>query len=156
AAAREIAAGLVARGIVPGDRVCILAQTCLDWLLSDIGILLAGGVTVPIYPSNTAEQCEYIVRDSGAKVVILQDAVQLETLMALRDHLLTVTAFVQMTGDVAKTATGGNFVLSMDALRFAGRAWLETHAKELDEHAETVAAESMFTIIYTSGTTGNP
>jgi long-chain acyl-CoA synthetase len=156
AASREIAAGLVARGIVPGDRVCVLAQTCLDWILSDIGILLAGGVTVPIYPSNTAEQCEYIVRDSGAKVVILEDPVQLEKLMARRDHLLTVTAFVQMTGDVAKTATGGNFVLSLDALRFAGRAWLEAHAKELDEHAETVAPDSMFTIIYTSGTTGDP
>src|SRR5206468_1228586 len=85
-AAREIAAGLVGRGIVPGDRVCVLAQTCLDWILSDIGILLAGGVTVPIYPSNTAEQCEYIVRDSGAKVVIVEDAAQLEKLMGLRDH----------------------------------------------------------------------
>src|SRR5678815_2198319 len=59
-AAREIAAGLVSRGIVPGDRVCLLAQTCLDWILCDLGILLAGGVTVPIYPSNTAEQSEFI------------------------------------------------------------------------------------------------
>src|SRR5207302_11080169 len=48
--AREIAAGLVGRGVVPGDRVCVVAQTCLDWILCDIGILLAGGVTVPIYP----------------------------------------------------------------------------------------------------------
>jgi long-chain acyl-CoA synthetase len=174
AAAREIAAGLVGRGIVPGDRVCVLAQTCLDWILSDIGILLAGAVTVPIYPSNTAEQCEYIVRDSGAKVVIVEDAAQLEKLMGLRDHLLTVTAFVHMGGDaklerpdargrsvvaladVAKGEAAGNFVLSLDALRAAGRAWLGAHARELDAHAETVASESMFTIIYTSGTTGNP
>ena len=83
-APRRSAAGLVVRGIVPGDRVCLLAQTCLEWILSDLGILLAGGVTVPIYPSNTAEQCEYIVRDSGAKIVIVEDAAQLEKLMGLK------------------------------------------------------------------------
>src|SRR5579859_4902926 len=57
AAAQEIAAGLVASGVVPGDRVCLLAQTRVEWALCDVGILLAGGVTVPIYASNTAEQC---------------------------------------------------------------------------------------------------
>jgi long-chain acyl-CoA synthetase len=172
AAAREIAGGLVARGIVPGDRVCLLAQTCLEWILSDIGILLAGGVTVPIYPSNTAEQSEYIVRDSGAKVVIVEDALQLEKLMGLRDHLLTVTAFVHMRGDVQLEkpdargrslvaladvkGVSDDFVLSLEALRALGRTWAAAHPKELDAHAETVTRESMFTIIYTSGTTGNP
>src|SRR4029077_7953521 len=61
AAAREIAAGLVARGVVPGDRVCLVSQSRLEWVLADLGILMAGGVTVPIYASNTAEQCEFIV-----------------------------------------------------------------------------------------------
>jgi len=71
AAAREIAAGLITLGIVPGDRVCILSQTRLEWVLADVAILLAGGIAVPIYASNTAEQCEFIVRDAGAKVVIV-------------------------------------------------------------------------------------
>jgi long-chain acyl-CoA synthetase len=173
-AAREIAGGLVARGIVPGDRVCVLAQTCLDWILSDLGILLAGGVTVPIYPSNTAEQCEYIVRDSGAKAVILEDALQLEKLMSVRDRLLTVTAFVHMRGDVqlekpdargrsvvaladvkGRTGAGEDFVLSLEAVRALGKTWAATHAGELDARA-AVDRDSMFTIIYTSGTTGNP
>jgi long-chain acyl-CoA synthetase len=175
AVAREIAAGLVTRGLVPGDRVCVLAQTNLDWILCDVGVLLAGGVVVPIYPSNTAEQCEYIVRDAGAKIVVVEDAAQLEKLMDLRDHLLTVTAFVHMAGDstldkpdargrttvaladvVKQGPSTGDFVVSLEALRGAGRAWLATHAAELDGHAETVAPDSMFTIIYTSGTTGTP
>jgi long-chain acyl-CoA synthetase len=172
AAAREIGAGLVARGIVPGDRVCILAQTSLEWALCDVGILLAGGVTVPIYPSNTAEQCEFIVRDSGAKIVIVDDAVQLEKVLSVRDHLFTVTSVVHAGGDVkldkpdargrtsvalADVAQGaGNLALSLEALRTAGRAWLASHPGELDGHAETVTRESMFTIIYTSGTTGTP
>jgi long-chain acyl-CoA synthetase len=171
-AAREIAGGLVARGLVPGDRVCVLSQTRLEWILADIGILLAGGVTVPIYASNTAEQCEFIVRDAGAKLVIVEDAGQLDKVVGLRDRLFTVTGLVHIAGDVkldkpdargrtaltvADVAKGaGDFVMSLDALRAAGRTWLAAHPGELDAHAETVSPESMFTIIYTSGTTGNP
>ena len=173
AAAREIAGGLVARGVVPGDRVCVLAQTNLEWILSDVGILLAGGVTVPIYPSSTAEQCEFIVRDSGAKIVILEDAAQLEKILSVRDHLLTVTAIVHMAGDAKlekADARGRSVVTLAEVTRgltdlvavarrrcaAAGRTWLAAHAGELDGHAETVAPDSMFTIIYTSGTTGTP
>jgi long-chain acyl-CoA synthetase len=173
-AAREIAAGLVARGVVPGDRICLVSQTRVEWVLADIAILLAGGVTVPIYASNTAEQCEFIVRDAGAKVVIVEDAVQLEKLKAVRDRLFTVTSVVYIGGDVkldkpdesgrvmvgiaeaSQGLTAGGFVQSLAVLRAAGRTWLAAHAGELDSHAETVAPDSMFTIIYTSGTTGNP
>jgi long-chain acyl-CoA synthetase len=174
-AAREIAAGLVGRGVGPGDRVCVVAQTCLDWILCDVGILLAGGVTVPIYPSNTAEQCEYIVRDAGAKIVVVEDASQLEKLLGARDHLLTVASIVCMGGDakleradargrasvaladvMAASKVEGDFVVSLAAMRAAGRTWLGAHGAELDARTETVAADSMFTIIYTSGTTGNP
>lgn len=171
-AAREIAGGLVARGLVPGDRVCVLAQTNLEWILCDVGILFAGGVTVPIYPSNTAEQCEFIVRDSGAKVVVVEDAAQLEKLLSVRDHLLTVTSVVHMHGDaklekpdargrtsvaLADAVKGAaDLVMPLESLRAAGRTWLAAHAAELDERAAAVSGDSMFTIIYTSGTTGVP
>jgi long-chain acyl-CoA synthetase len=153
-AAQEIAAGLVAAGVVPGDRVCLVAQTRLEWALCDVGILLAGGVTVPIYASNTSEQCEFIIRDAGAKLVIVEDAVQRDKVLPLRDRLFTVTAMVQ----IADEAPAGDFVRSLAALRASGRSWLDAHkgAEALDAHAETVGPESMFTIVYTSGTTGTP
>jgi long-chain acyl-CoA synthetase len=154
-AVREIAAGLVAGGVVPGDRVCLLAQTRVEWALCDVAILLAGGVTVPIYASNTAEQCEFIIRDAGAKLVIVEDDAQRDKVLPLRDRLFTVTRLIQIDradGDGA----GGDFVQSLAALRGAGRSWLGGHARELDAHAETVGPESMFTIVYTSGTTGTP
>jgi long-chain acyl-CoA synthetase len=163
--AREIAAGLVARGVVPGDRVCLLSQTRLEWVLADIAILLAGGVTVPIYASNTAEQCEFIVRDAGAKIVMVEDAVQRDKLMPLRDKLFTVAHLIQMTGDppvglTPPPVSGGpapsRFVQSLAEVRAAGRQWGLAHPGELDAHAETVGPESLFTIIYTSGTTGVP
>ncbi len=166
ASAREIAAGLVARGVVPGDRICIVSQTRLEWVLSDIAILLAGGVTVPIYASNTAEQCEFIVRDAGAKIVLVEDATQRDKLVGLRDKLFTVAHLVQLTGDAPVGLTPpplsgdapptSRFVQSLAELRAAGRQWGVAHPGELDAHAETVAPESMFTIIYTSGTTGVP
>jgi long-chain acyl-CoA synthetase len=152
AAAREIAAGLVAAGVVPGDRICLLAQTRVEWGLCDIAILLAGGVTVPIYASNTAEQSEFIIRDCGAKIVIVEDVAQRDKLLPLRDRLFTVTAMVQ----IAEEPGGGDFVRSLAALRDDGRRWLETNAGALDAHAETVGPESLFTIVYTSGTTGTP
>ena len=171
-AAREIAAGLVAQGVVPGDRICLLSQTRLEWLLCDIGILLAGGVTVPIYASNTPEQCEFIIRDCGAKMVIVEDAAQIDKLVPLRHRLFTVMSLVHIAGDatlerpdakgrtsvsITEAVQGANdFVESLEALRTAGRAWSGAHPDELARHGETVGPESTFTIIYTSGTTGNP
>ena len=93
--AREIAAGLVARGVLPGDRICLVSQTRMEWVLCDLAILLAGGVTVPIYASNTAEQCEFIIRDAGAKIVIVEDESQRDKLLPLRDKLFTVTCLIQ-------------------------------------------------------------
>jgi long-chain acyl-CoA synthetase len=173
ATAREIAAGLVARGVLPGDRICLVSQTRVEWVLCDLAILLAGGVTVPIYASNTAEQCEFIIRDAGAKIVIVEDEAQRDKLLPLRDKLFTVTCLIQLVGEPptgltptpAAAAMGGlggaaavapRFVQSLSEVRGAGREWAGAHPNELDSHGETVAPESLFTIIYTSGTTGIP
>ena len=150
AAAREIAAGLVAAGLVPGDRVCLLSQTRLEWALCDIAILLAGGVTVPIYASNTAEQCEFIVRDAGAKLVIVEDDGQREKVASLRDRLLTVTAVIQIDGEPPRTAAQ-----PLAELRAAGRQALQADPALLASRGQ-VEPESLFTIVYTSGTTGTP
>ena len=158
AAAQEIAAGLVAAGVVPGDRVCLLAQTRVEWALCDVGILLAGGVTVPIYASNTAEQCEFIIRDAGAKIVIVEDVTQRDKVLPRRERLSTVTGIVQ----IEEEAPAGDAVRSLAAVRADGRRWLEAQkgpgaaADLLAAHAETVGPESLFTIVYTSGTTGTP
>ena len=156
-AAREIAAGFIAMGLRPGDRVCLLSQTRLEWVLCDLGILLAGGVTVPIYASNTAEQCEFIIRDAGAKILLVEDDGQRDKLLPLRDRLFTVTGAVQLAGAVTGAGTNlGDFVRPLAALRAAGRDWLGAPGHDLDAQAETLGPESMFTIVYTSGTTGVP
>ena len=105
--------------------------------------------------SNTAEQCEFIIRDAGAKIVIVEDAAQRDKVLPLRDRLFTVTGIVQ----IADEAPAGDAVRSLAALRDDGTALAggaQGRRRRSSGHAETVGPESMFTIVYTSGTTGTP
>jgi len=172
-AAREIAAGLAALGVGRADTVCLLSQTRLEWVLCDVGILLAGAATVPIYASNTGEQCAFIARDAGAKVIIAEDAAQLEKVLPLAAQMPGIR-FVYLTGDcqlekpdakgrsaVALTevmagARSGTVPVSLDELRASGRTWAQSHAEELERRGRGLTPNDLFTIIYTSGTTGNP
>jgi long-chain acyl-CoA synthetase len=149
-AAREMAAGFVAAGLLPGDRICLLSQTRVEWVLCDVAILLAGGVTVPIYASNTPEQCEFIVRDAGAKLVIVEDDGQRDKIAGIRDRLLTVTGLVQIAGEPPRPAAR-----SLAELREAGRKALAGDPGLLASRG-AANPDSLFTIVYTSGTTGTP
>jgi long-chain acyl-CoA synthetase len=166
--ARELAAGLVELGVAPGDRVCIVSQTRLEWVICDVAILMAGAITVPIYPSSTADQSAFIVNDAGARVVITEDAAQLEKLLSVRAALPSVQAFVYMAGDVALERADARgrtsiriddvrprddaSVRSLAELRAAGAVHPRGHAPG----EAAIGPDDPFTIIYTSGTTGNP
>jgi long-chain acyl-CoA synthetase len=139
-ASLEIAAGLAALGIAKGDRVCLLANTRPEWFMCDIGVLMAGAATVPIYQSNTPEQCQYIVDDSGARVVIAENAAQAAKVKNVKI----------VTMDAADGAT------TLATLRESGRKWLGDHAGALERTWEAIEPTQMFTIVYTSGTTGPP
>jgi long-chain acyl-CoA synthetase len=172
-AAREIAGGLLALGVGLGERSCILANTRPEWLYCDLGILMAGGVTVPIYQSNLAHECEYIVNDSGAKVVFVENPQQLDKIMAERGKLKNVVkviyfdATVQLEKPDAKGRTtlsnddvvpagDKSLILSLAELRAEGQKWLGAHAGELEKRWEKIQPEDSFTFVYTSGTTGPP
>src|SRR4051794_18046203 len=83
---RGLARGLAALGIVPGDRVCVLGSTRPEWTLADCAILAAGATSVPIYHTNSPEECRYVLEHSGARAVICEDAGQLAKVDAVRAH----------------------------------------------------------------------
>ncbi|MCC6994943.1 MAG: long-chain fatty acid--CoA ligase [Deltaproteobacteria bacterium] len=176
-AAREIAAGLRALGVKTGDRVCMLANTRWEWLACDVGILMAGAVTVPIYQSNLAEQCQYIINDSGAAAVIVEDPHQLDKLVSgdIWSTLTTVNKVIYFTERaklerpdkhgrtelsleqvVSKTHVAAPKVSSLDSLRAEGKAWLAGNPGVLEKAWDEMGPDHIFTIVYTSGTTGPP
>jgi long-chain acyl-CoA synthetase len=145
---REIALGLIDLGIQPGERVSILCNTRPEWTYADFAISSAGAVVVPIYPTNSPEECEWVAGNSEAVAVICEDAGQVAKIAAVRDRLpsLRHLIVVDPTGDAGDA-------ISLDALRERGRGGDEA---ALEQRMNGARPEDPFTFIYTSGTTGPP
>jgi long-chain acyl-CoA synthetase len=142
----ELAHGLIALGVGPGERVAILAETRPEWTYASLAISGAGAVVVPIYPTNSSKECAWVLGDSGAKVVICDSADQVAKIAEVRDEL-DALEHVVVTEDDAEGA------ITFDELRERGR---EADADEAGRRRDAVGADDPYTIIYTSGTTGNP
>jgi long-chain acyl-CoA synthetase len=173
AASREIAAGLSALGLAPGERAAVLASTRAEWMYADIGVLMAGAVTVPIYQSSLPDECAYIIGDSGARIVFAENPHQLEKLVAVRERLGGVQKVVYFDAqarlekpdakgrltlslDDVLDASAKDWVVSLEALRAAGKKWLGEHPGELERRFADVKPSDLLTLVYTSGTTGPP
>src|SRR3954447_22972488 len=83
-AVREIAGGLASLGVESGDRVAILCGTVPEWTLADFGAFCAGATVVPVYHTNSPEECEYVLSHSGANVILLEDAAQAKKIATVR------------------------------------------------------------------------
>jgi long-chain acyl-CoA synthetase len=145
---REIALGLIDLGIAPGERVCILCTTRPEWTYADFAISSSGAVVVPIYPTNSAEECEWVVGNSEACAVVCENAEQVAKIVAVRERLpnLRHIVVVDPSGEVADA-------IALDDLRKRGRGG---DGRALRERMDAVSPEDPFTFIYTSGTTGPP
>jgi long-chain acyl-CoA synthetase len=153
---RAMAGGLVDLGLQPGERVVLLAATRPEWVELDLAILVAGGITVPIYPSNLAPECGYIIWNSEAAVVIAENAKQLTKVREVlrtgfdldgRQHQATVRHVITIddTGDVE--------ALTLSQLMERGR---RVPVSVLEQRYGRVGRQDLATIVYTSGTTGPP
>jgi len=152
-AAREIALGLMALGLSRGDRVAILSTTRLEWCLADMGAILGGFVTVPIYPSNLPDQVEYILAHSRARVVFVEDEPQHDKVAGARSRLPHLSSVVMMTGGAEE---GKESATTLSALRERGKEHGSANPGALEARTEEILPSDDLTIIYTSGTTGPP
>jgi long-chain acyl-CoA synthetase len=143
---RELAQGLIALGIEKGDKVALLGNTRVEWTYFDYAALTAGAIVVPIYQTNSPEECEYVLENSDARVVIIEDEAQLEKIRAVRGRCPKLEHVIRMTG------TGGGAISQAELIERGGTLaegdWVARY--------ESVTPADICTFIYTSGTTGPP
>jgi len=143
---RPLALGLVDLGVERGDKVSILANTRPEWTYFDFAALSIGAIVVPIYQTNSPEECQYVLENSDAKVIVVEDDEQLEKVRRVRDQLPLLEHVVRMTGSSDDAISG-------DELAARGS---RHDASEWERLWSAVTPEDICTFIYTSGTTGPP
>jgi long-chain acyl-CoA synthetase len=150
---RAIAAGLLSLGLHREERVGILCNTRLEWLLCDLGILSAGGATTTVYPSSTAEESAFILADSETRYAFAEDDKQLAKLAAHKAEIPTLQKVILIDGTPPK---GDGWVMTLTELEAAGAAFLAKDPRAVDDALGGIKGEHLATLIYTSGTTGRP
>jgi long-chain acyl-CoA synthetase len=157
---QEIGLGLIDLGIQPGERVCILANTRPEWSYADMGATSAGAVVVPIYQTNSPEECLWVISDSDACAIICEDSEQLAKIEAIRDQVPNLRTIIVMEPPAGESDGNGAApeapaleAIPLEQVRARGR---ERTADELEARRAAVRPEDPFTFIYTSGTTGPP
>jgi long-chain acyl-CoA synthetase len=150
---RYLSAGLHTIGIGRGDRVAIFAESRPEWTLVDLATLGVGATLVPVYPTVTAEQAAYVIRDSGARLVVLSGQSLLEKLLAELPGLPAVERVVAFD---PVSAPEGVRVESLDEIEALGAELVQIDPEYPERLAAEIRPDDVASLIYTSGTTGNP
>ncbi len=148
----QLAMGLRALGVMPGDRVALISENRYEWALTDLATVGMGAVLVPIYPTLTAEQCGYILGNAEVKVAITSSPAQLDKLRAASAGLSHIETLIAM--EPAPPAQGRERSFA-DVMKL-GEAARAAEPGLFRQLADAVRSEQLATIIYTSGTTGDP
>ena len=154
---RELSLGFKQFGLNQGDRVALVADSCPEWTITDLAILTAGAVTVPIYPTLAAGQMKRILADCAARLVIVSDETQAEKMRSIRSELPNLKAMVVIEQEAKCIKNENEHLLASVAKggrdRLVSEDGLE---KRFRDTAQSISPDAIATIIYTSGTTGEP
>ncbi len=154
---RAVSVGLTSVGVQPGDRVALICESRPEWAISDLAVLTAGAITVPVYPTQSAAQVRYILQDCGARVAIVSSAEQVDKLRRVWDDLpeLQVVAVV----DTAGVLRDDERIRPLKEIEALGRWQLQEDPLMADRYRANVlmrGEHELATIVYTSGTSGEP
>ena len=154
-AVRELAAGLQALGLEPGQTASILANTVVEWVLADVAVLSCGAVSNGIYPTDAASQVHYLCEDSATRVLFVEDDEQLDKALEVREQLPLLRKIVVFDMKGLRDLDDPD-VMSLDALRDLGRQRLAQHPDCVEQSSAACQPEDLAILVYTSGTTGKP
>ena len=148
ALAKQIGLALKSSGMEKADKISILSQCRMEWVACDMGIIGMGGITAPIYHSNTPEQVQYIVEHSEAKFIFLENQEQLDKMLKIWNRLPNVKKIIvfdsYVPNDISNVTTLNKFIQT------------GVDDDSFEEHIEESDPNDAISFIYTSGTTGNP
>ena len=153
--AQHMALGLAALGFESGEVGAILANTRWEWSASDYAILMAGGVSCGIYPTDAAPQVQYLCADSASTVLFVEDDEQLDKALSVRDGLPRLRKIIVMDMDGLHDLSDPQ-VMGLEDLMALGQAHGQAHPQLLQQRLDSRRAEDLAILIYTSGTTGKP
>jgi len=154
-AVREVALGLAALGLQPGETASILANTVVEWIVADLGILCAGGVSNGIYPTDSAAQVHYLCEDSATRVLFVENEEQLDKVLEVRERLPRLEKIVVFDMEGLHRFEDP-MVISLAVLRSMGAEHERAHPGLFEQRAASRRPEDLAILIYTSGTTGKP
>lgn len=152
----NLAAYYIEKGVKKGDRVAILSENRYEWAIMDMALQVVGGVNASLYSTLPSNQCEYIIKDSGAKLFFVSTGIQLKKAVEIFDackDLTTVIAFDQPQNEKLLEST---FVHKFEGVIAEGKKLVDKHMPEIKKRVKALKPADLATLIYTSGTTGEP
>ncbi|MGW5640044.1 AMP-dependent synthetase/ligase [Streptomyces sp. NPDC003832] len=153
---KAVAAGLMALGIRPADRVAISSGTRVEWITADLGIMCAGAATTTVYPTTNTDETAFILADSGSRALFAEDTEQLAKAVESRDRLPELTHVILFDAPDGGITADGLTVLTLAELEALGSQHLALDPGAVEASVEAIDGDGLATLVYTSGTTGRP
>lgn len=157
--ADAISAFMLASGVEKGDRVALIIENCPEYVYYDQALQQIGAVNVSIYPTLTENEIQYILNDSGAKILLIGNQFLLKRILKITAYCSELKIIVPIFDDYRKTATtanGGTEILSLNELIEQGKSRLNLYEEKIDNIRDSILPSDLSSLIYTSGTTGTP
>ncbi len=151
-----LAAYMMDAGLKKGDRFAILSENRYEWAVTDFAGQIIGGVNVSLYATLPAEQCEYIINDSGSKLFFVSTGIQLRKAVEVKGNTKSVTQIIAFDTPPGKNLLEHKFVHLFDDVLEKGREMYTKYADKITAALKDIKPEDISTFIYTSGTTGHP
>lgn len=152
---RQMAAALLEFGVQAHDRIAIMSENSPEWVIADLGIMSAGALNVPVYPTLTHEQLAYILKDCGARGIVVSNNTHYQKVARIWQEVPSLE-FILYVEDVKEDAACRVRTLRFDALLAQGAGLAATYQADIEARIAGTRPEDLCSIIYTSGTTGHP
>ena len=152
---QEVANGLLALGVEPGDRVAIHSENRPEWVYCDTGIVSIRAVTMGLYPTNPSSEVEYLLNNSGSKILFAEDQEQVDKALSVKDRLPTLEHIIYFEPRGVR-GIDDSLLLSWEEFVEMGRGYRKDHPDDVRQAMAEASPDDICTLIYTSGTTGPP